>query len=50
MQEAALILSQLLLHFEFEPLPEHKPRVVGRLTVRSDKGIKVRLKHRHAHG
>lgn len=44
MQEAALILSQLLLNFEFESMPEHRPRVVGRLTVRSDHGIKVRLK------
>lgn len=45
MQEASLILSALLQHFSFESLPEHKPRVVGRLTVRSDKGIKVKLQH-----
>ncbi len=46
MQEAALILSQLLLHFDFASIPEHRPRVVGRLTVRSDKGIRVLLKRR----
>lgn len=44
MQEAALILGSLLSRYELQSLPEHRPDVVGRLTVRSDKGIRVRLK------
>lgn len=44
MQEAALIMGCLLERYELGAMPEHTPRVVGRLTVRSDKGIRVRLK------
>ncbi len=48
MQEAALILGMLLHEYEIEPAPGHEPRVVGRLTIRSDKGIKVYLRKRAA--
>lgn len=44
MQEAALILGSLLERHELVSLPQHRPRVVGRLTVRSDQGIRVGLK------
>lgn len=43
MQEAALILSMLLQHHRLMPEPGHVPRVVGRLTVRSADGIRIRL-------
>lgn len=49
-QEAALIMGKLLRHFELMPSGEPPPRVVGRLTVRSDKGIRVRLKAREVGG
>ena len=42
-QEAALILGSLLQRFELRPGSGPTPRVVGRLTVRSDEGIRVRL-------
>lgn len=42
-QEAALILGELLQRFRLVPADEAPPRVVGRLTVRSDRGIRVRL-------
>ena len=42
--EAALILSHLLQSYAIEPAPGPPPRVVGRLTVRSDRGIRVRLR------
>lgn len=47
MQEAALILSTLLHHHRLRPEPGHVPRVVGRLTVRSADGIRVRLEALH---
>ena len=46
MQEAALILSTLLSHHRLLPEAGHTPRVVGRLTVRSANGIRVRLEPR----
>jgi cytochrome P450 len=45
-QEAALILAELLRHFTLDTLPGEVPVVVGRLTVRSDKGIRLRLRPR----
>lgn len=47
MQEAALIVSALLKNYEVKPVDEPIPRVVGRLTIRSDKGIRVFLKRRN---
>lgn len=45
-QEAILILASLVRRYEIMPVPEHIPLCVGRVTVRSDNGIKVRLKLR----
>lgn len=42
-QESALVLGELLHRFRLEPADEPLPRVVGRLTVRSDRGLRVRL-------
>jgi len=46
MQEAALILCAVLKNYEVHPVPGWVPQVVGRLTVRSDKGIQVMLKRK----
>lgn len=46
MQEAALILGGILAEFEVRPVAGFTPRVVGRLTVRSDQGIQVMLSPR----
>lgn len=46
MQEAILILACLARRYRFEPLAEHVPKPVGRLTIRSENGIKVRLHRR----
>lgn len=42
-QEAALILASLLRRFRLEPVPGHVPRPVGRLTVRSGNGVRLKL-------
>ncbi|MBS7807661.1 cytochrome P450 [Variovorax sp. PCZ-1] len=46
MQEAALVLSQLVKDFDILPCTGHVPQPVGRLTIRSDNGIFVRLRSR----
>ena len=46
MQEAELILSAVMKNYEVMAVPGFEPQVVGRLTVRSDKGIKVMLKRK----
>lgn len=43
LQEAGLILATLVKRYRFEPVPGHQPDPVGRLTVRSENGIRVRL-------
>lgn len=45
-QEAILILASLVRRYEIAPVAEHVPKCVGRVTIRSDNGIKVRLKPR----
>ena len=47
-QEAALILSSLLREFRLEPVPGHVPQPVGRLTIRSANGVRLRLLRRGA--
>lgn len=42
-QEAVLILSSLLRQFRLEPVQGHVPMPVGRLTVRSENGVRLRL-------
>ena len=46
LQEAVLILSQLIRRFEFMPVDGHTPDPVSRLTVRSDNGIPMKVKLR----
>jgi cytochrome P450 len=43
LQEAVLILSSLLREFRLEPVPGHVPMPVGRLTVRSDNGVRLKV-------
>ena len=47
-QEAVLVLAALVRRFQILPDPDHKPKPVGRLTVRSSNGIRVRLLPRPA--
>jgi cytochrome P450 len=46
LQEAALILASMAQHFVLTPVPDHVPRPVGRLTIRSGNGIWPRLRRR----
>jgi cytochrome P450 len=46
MQEATLVLSSLVHHFDVMHPLHHVPQPVGRLTIRSDNGILVHLKPR----
>jgi cytochrome P450 len=46
LQEAVLILSQLIERYEVLPCEGHVPQPVGRLTTRSENGIMVRLRKR----
>lgn len=43
LQEATLILACLARDFRLEPVAGHVPRPVGRLTIRSANGMKVKL-------
>jgi cytochrome P450 len=45
-QEAVLVLAELLERFVIAPVVEHRPELVGRLTLRSRNGIQVRLLRR----
>jgi cytochrome P450 len=47
LQEAALILSSVVRNFRLEAIPGHVPQPVGRLTIRSANGVRLRL-HRLA--
>lgn len=42
-QEATLILATLARDFRFEPVPGHVPEPVGRLTIRAENGIRLRV-------
>ena len=46
MQEATLILASLARRYRFEPLPDHVPKPIGRLTIRSENGIRLRIHRR----
>lgn len=46
MQEATLILACLMRRYRFECDPGHTPRPVGRLTVRSENGVALRIHSR----
>ncbi len=41
LQESSLILSTLVKHYRFDPLPGVTPDPVGRLTVRSENGMRL---------
>jgi len=45
-QEAVLILASLVRRYRIEPDREHVPKPVGRVTLRSDNGIRVRFYRR----
>jgi cytochrome P450 len=46
-QEATLILATLAREFRFEPVTGHVPQPVGRLTIRAENGIRLRVfRHR----
>jgi cytochrome P450 len=45
-QEALLVLAHIVRRYRIEPVKEHVPKTVGRVTVRSDNGIRVRLHKR----
>jgi cytochrome P450 len=42
-QEAALVLAVLSRQFRFEPVPGDVPEPVGRLTIRAERGIRLRV-------
>ena len=46
LQEATLILATLAREFRFEPVPGHIPEPVGRLTIRAENGIRLRVYQR----
>jgi cytochrome P450 len=46
LQESSLILAELLKHFRFEFVAEREPRPVGRLTIRSENGIWLKISKR----
>lgn len=45
-QEAALILSTLVRHYRLSPVAGHVPQPVGRLTIRSANGVRLKLQRR----
>jgi cytochrome P450 len=48
MQEAILVLASIVRSYELDKVESHIPRPVGRVTIRPDNGVKVRLKKRLA--
>jgi cytochrome P450 len=47
-QEAVLTLASIVRRYEILPVENHTPRVVGRVTIRSDNGIRIKLKLRNS--
>lgn len=45
-QEAMLVIATIVRRYKIEPVREHIPQTVGRVTIRSDNGIRVRLTKR----
>lgn len=48
LQEATLILASLVRAFRLEAVPGHTPIPAGRLTIRSDNGVRLRIVQREA--
>ena len=46
LQESAIILSMIARHYEILPVEGHVPKPVARLTLRSENGIRLRLRKR----
>lgn len=46
LQEAVLILASLLRRYELVPVQGHVPQPVGRLTIRSENGVRLKLRKR----
>ena len=46
LQESAIILSMIARHYDITPVEGHVPKPVARLTLRSENGIRLRLKKR----
>lgn len=46
MQEAILILANIVKRFSIDNVPDHTPEAVGRVTIRPKNGVKVILKKR----
>lgn len=46
LQEAVLILACLMRRFELQPVDGHVPQPVGRLTIRSENGVRLKLRKR----
>lgn len=45
-QEASLILASIVRRYQVLPVPEHEPMPVGRVTIRSENGVKVKFVRR----
>lgn len=45
-QEAILLLASLVRRYRFDPVAGHVPKPVGRLTIRSENGVKLKLTRR----
>ena len=48
MQEGILILAYMARHFRFEPVENHTPKPIARLTLRSENGIRLKVYRRPA--
>jgi cytochrome P450 len=46
LQESAIILSMIARHYDISPVEGHVPKPVARLTLRSENGIRLRLRKR----
>jgi len=44
MQEAVMVLALLVRRYRFDPLPDHTPEPVGRVTIRSGNGVRLRIR------
>jgi cytochrome P450 len=46
MQEAVMVLASLARRYHLEPLPDHTPKPIGRVTIRSENGVRLRFNRR----
>lgn len=44
LQEAMLVMAEIVRRYELMPDPKHSPKLVSRLTLRSQNGIRLRLR------